>query len=92
MKKNSKNSLLYGLFYNLMCLLFFKGDYMILSKTYAPISLLVKSLMNNLMYMRNKINFKLKLGLGQFSFLSFCYAPDQVLITTFNKKDFFYDR
>jgi len=64
---------------------------MILSKTYASISLLVKSLKNNLMYMRNKINFKLKLGLGHFLFLSLCYALDQVLITTFNKKDFFYD-
>ena len=50
---------------------------MILSKTYAPISLLVKSLMTSLVYMNNKKNIKLKLGLGQFSFLSFCYAPDQ---------------
>jgi hypothetical protein len=90
MKKTPKIPYYMGLF-TILCVFCFKGDYMILSKTYAPISLLVKSLMNNLTHMRSKINFKLKLGLGQFSFLSFCYAPDQVLITTFNKKDFFYD-
>lgn len=90
MKKTPKIPYYMGLF-TILCVFCFKGDYMILSKTYAPISLLVKSLMNNLAHMRSKINFKLKLGLGQFSFLSFCYAPDQVLITTFNKKDFFYD-
>jgi len=50
---------------------------MILSKTYSSISLLVKSWMTNLAYMNNKKNIKLNLGLGQFSFLSFCYAPDQ---------------
>jgi hypothetical protein len=33
--------------------------------------------MTNLAYMNNKKNIKLNLGLGQFSFLSFCYAPDQ---------------
>ena len=33
---------------------------MILSKIYTPISLLVKSLMNNLTHMRSKINFKLR--------------------------------
>jgi len=49
----------------------------ILSKTYSSISLLVKSWMTNLAYMNNKKNIKLNLGLGQFSFLSFCYAPDQ---------------
>jgi hypothetical protein len=47
--------------------------------------------MTNLASMNNKKNIQLNLGLGQLSFLSFCYAPDQVLITTFNKKDFFYD-
>jgi len=60
-----------------MCLLFLKGDYMILSKIALPISLLVKSWMTNLAYMNNKKNINLNLGLGQFSFLSFCYAPDQ---------------
>jgi hypothetical protein len=60
-----------------MCVLFFKGDRVILSKTYSSISLLVKSWMTNLAYMNNKKNIKLNLGLGQFSFLSFCYAPDQ---------------
>jgi hypothetical protein len=60
-----------------MCVLFFKGDRVILSKTYSSISLLVKSWMTNLAYINNKKNIKLNLGLGQFSFLSFCYAPDQ---------------
>jgi len=55
--------------------MFFKGDYMILSKIIISISLLAKNLMANLTYMKNK-NLKLNLGLGQPSFLSFCYAPD----------------
>ena len=55
--------------------MFFKGDYMILSKIYIFISLQAKNLMANFTYMNNK-NLNLSLGLGQPSFLSFCYAPD----------------
>jgi len=53
----------------------FKGDYMILSKIYIYISLLAKNLMTYFTNMKNK-NLNLSLGLGQPSFLSFCYAPD----------------
>ena len=55
--------------------MFFKGDYMILSKIYIFISLQAKNLMANFTYMNNK-NLNLSLGLGQPSFLSFCYATD----------------
>ena len=64
-----------GLFTILCVLCFFKGDYMILSKIIISISLLAKNLMANLTYMNSK-NLNLSLGLGQPSFLSFCYAPD----------------
>ena len=64
---------------------------MTLSKTYLPISLLVKSWMTNLVNMNNKKNIKLNLGLGQFSFLSFCYAPDQDSKTILKIKDNFND-
>ena len=75
----------------------FKGDYMILSKIIISISLLAKNLMANLTCMNNK-NLNLCLGLGQPSFLSFCYAPDldsnfknkiidQVINNTNNKGD-----
>jgi len=63
----------------------FKGDYMILFKILISIFLPAKNLMLNL-------------GLGQPSFLSFCYAPDldsnfknkiidQVINNTNNKGD-----
>jgi hypothetical protein len=41
--------------------------------------------------MNNKKNIKLNLGLGQFSFLSFCYAPDQDSKTILKIKDNFND-
>ena len=76
MMKTPENTLFYGLFYHSMRFVFFKGDYMILSKIIIFISLLAKNLMVNFTCMNNK-NLKLNLGLGQPSFLSFCYAPDQ---------------
>ena len=63
---------------------------MILSKIFISISLLAKNLMANLRCMNNK-NLNLSLGLGQPSFLSFCYAPDQDSVLITKIKDNFND-